>query len=366
MANYRDNSNIGWKIFSLFLALVLVAGIITGMVFWRKENIVFNPVKQEEADEKPEDNGGAVVGESTGNGIKLMTAKIASEEYANYGISPLSETAYTVTATVEPSNATYKDLTWAAFWVSTSGWASDKTVSDYVTITSSEDTLSAVMECKKGFATQIQVVVSYVHDSKISATCTVDYLQKYQDAFTGYISLDSVSGEKVNFSSSADTRISIDFPFADNSELSYLGTRNSEISITPQGNDEFTIPMEYSLTKVEMLMSSNMSRAFAEYPAGCGTVTSGTLTALSDVSYEDGKCTGLIQKFMGITDYSGGNVSSIKSKLGSYYNDCYYEYKIYFSVNGEEKTVYLRLSFDKSSIATPVTNIDLSDSNIIF
>ena len=64
--------------------------------------------------------------------------------------------------------------------------------------------------------------------------------------------------------------------------------------------------------------------------------------------------------------YSGGNVSSIKSKLGSYYNDCYYEYKIYFSVNGEEKTVYLRLSFDKSSIATPVTNIDLSDSNIIF
>lgn len=101
---------------------MLVAGIITGMVFWRKENIVFNPVKQEEADEKPEDNGGAVVGESTGNGIKLMTAKIASEEYANYGISPFTETAYTVTATVEPSNATYKDLTWAAFWVSTSGW----------------------------------------------------------------------------------------------------------------------------------------------------------------------------------------------------------------------------------------------------
>ena len=90
MANYRDNSNIGWKILSLFLALVLVAGIITGMVFWRKGNMVFNPVKQEEADEKPEDKGGAVAGESTGNGIKLMTAKIASEEYANYGISPVT------------------------------------------------------------------------------------------------------------------------------------------------------------------------------------------------------------------------------------------------------------------------------------
>ena len=96
MANYRDNSNIGWKILSLFLALVLVAGIITGVVFWQKGNIVFNPVEQEETDKKPEENnGGAVVGESTGNGVKVMSTKIAKEDYAANGISPLAETAYT-------------------------------------------------------------------------------------------------------------------------------------------------------------------------------------------------------------------------------------------------------------------------------
>ena len=54
MARYNDNSSLGWKIFSLFLALVLVAGVITGVVFWQKGNIVFNPVKQEQpgADEE--------------------------------------------------------------------------------------------------------------------------------------------------------------------------------------------------------------------------------------------------------------------------------------------------------------------------
>ena len=113
MANYRDNSNIGWKILSLFLALVLVAGIITGVVFWQKGNIVFNPVEQEETDKKPEENnGGAVVGESTGNGVKVMSTKIAKEDYAANGISPLAETAYTLTATITPSNATIQDVDW--------------------------------------------------------------------------------------------------------------------------------------------------------------------------------------------------------------------------------------------------------------
>ena len=70
----------------------------TGVVFWQKGNIEFHPIGQEQ--EQPEDNGGAVVGESTGNGVKLMTAKIAKEDYAANGISPLAETAYTLTATI--------------------------------------------------------------------------------------------------------------------------------------------------------------------------------------------------------------------------------------------------------------------------
>lgn len=42
MANYNNyNSGIGWKILSLFLALIIIAGVITGVVFWQKGNHCF-------------------------------------------------------------------------------------------------------------------------------------------------------------------------------------------------------------------------------------------------------------------------------------------------------------------------------------
>ena len=53
MANYNNyNSGLGWKILSLFLALIIVAGVITGVVFWQKGNIVFNPVEQEQPNQR--------------------------------------------------------------------------------------------------------------------------------------------------------------------------------------------------------------------------------------------------------------------------------------------------------------------------
>ena len=185
MANYRDNSNIGWKILSLFLALVLVAGIITGVVFWQKGNIVFNPVEQEETDKKPEENnGGAVVGESTGNGVKVMSTKIAKEDYAANGISPLAETAYTLTATITPSNATIQDVDWSVSFVNnSSAWATGKTVTDYVTVTPSADgALTAVVENVAAFGEQIVVKATSRDNAEAYATCTVEYLQRT----TGY------------------------------------------------------------------------------------------------------------------------------------------------------------------------------------
>ena len=192
MANYRDNSNIGWKILSLFLALVMVAGIITGVVFWQKGNIEFHPIGQEQ--EQPEDNGGAVVGESTGNGVKLMTAKIAKEDYAANGISPLAETAYTLTATITPSNATIQDVDWSVSFVNnSSAWATGKTVTDYVTVTPTEDgALTANVECLQAFGEQIKVTVTSREISSVKADYTVDYRQKFQ-SLTGYISLDTMS-----------------------------------------------------------------------------------------------------------------------------------------------------------------------------
>ena len=190
MANYNNyNSGLGWKILSLFLALIIVAGVITGVVFWQKGNIVFNPVEQEQPNDE-EDDGGAVISEGESNGIKLMSAKIAPENYDEYGISPMAETAYQLTATITPANATNKAVDWTVTWVGgrehdggssegSSDWSEGKTVTDYVTVTPTSDgALTANVECLQAFGTQVRVTVTSRDNTAVKANATVDYTEK--------------------------------------------------------------------------------------------------------------------------------------------------------------------------------------------
>lgn len=190
MANYNNyNSGLGWKILSLFLALIIVAGVITGVVFWQKGNIVFNPVEQEQPNDE-EDDGGAVIEEGESNGIKLMSAKISPENYADYGISPMAETAYQLTATITPANATNKAVDWTVTWVggrehdggssdSPADWSEGKTVTDYVTVTPTSDgALTANVECLQAFGTQVRVTVTSRDNAAVKANATVDYTEK--------------------------------------------------------------------------------------------------------------------------------------------------------------------------------------------
>lgn len=39
------------------------------------------------------------------HGIRLAAVKLASSEYEAYGVSPLAESAYTLTATITPADA---------------------------------------------------------------------------------------------------------------------------------------------------------------------------------------------------------------------------------------------------------------------
>lgn len=180
MANYNNyNSGLGWKILSLFLALIIVAGVITGVVFWQKGNIVFNPVEQEQPNDE-EDDGGAVINEGESNGIKLMSAKIAREDYAANGISEQAETAYQLTATITPENATNKAVDWTiAFVNAESEWATGKTVTDYVTVTPTADgALTANVECLQAFGEQVRVTVTSRDNTAVKANATVDYTEK--------------------------------------------------------------------------------------------------------------------------------------------------------------------------------------------
>ena len=113
--------------------------------------------------------------------MQLTASKLSSAEYAENGVSAIAESAYTLTATITPSDAGNKAVDWTvAFKNGSSTWATGKTVTDYVTVTpTSEGSLTARVECKAAFGTQIVVKATSRDNAEASATCTADYQQRF-------------------------------------------------------------------------------------------------------------------------------------------------------------------------------------------
>ena len=166
---HKRSDKVKWVV-SFLLIFVLLAGMIGAWVLLLKQ--------EEPAPEQ--DDGGAVIEEGESNGIKLMSAKISPENYDEYGISPMAETAYQLTATITPENATNKAVDWTiAFVNAESEWATGKTVTDYVTVTPTSDgALTANVECLQAFGEQVRVTVTSRDNTSVKANATVDYTEK--------------------------------------------------------------------------------------------------------------------------------------------------------------------------------------------
>ena len=173
------NGKNGWKPACIVLAFLFILSWVFFGLLYGFGGIDFSVLEIPVA-ENTANGGGAVIGEGESNGVKLTSTKIAEEDYAEYGISPLAETAYTLTATVTPANAVDKTVDWSVMFVDpAASWANGKTVTDYVTVTPTSDgALTATVECLQAFGEQIKVIVASRVSSTVNATCTVDYAQK--------------------------------------------------------------------------------------------------------------------------------------------------------------------------------------------
>lgn len=179
------------KVISNVLCGVLVIGAVAGagtaLYMGGKNNGWFDEYKKSNTEQSQPDKsenetstmGGAIISESSNKGIKLARAMLTSAEYDEYGVSPLAETAYTLTATVDTDDVVLSQLEWSIGFVNpSSSWASGKTVSSYVTMSVSSDTYSATLSCAKAFGEQIKVTVKSKWFSEVKAECTVDYVKR--------------------------------------------------------------------------------------------------------------------------------------------------------------------------------------------
>lgn len=128
----------------------------------------------------PENFGnGVIISNGENYNMVVESAKLLYSEYEANGISPLAESAYRLTATVKPDNAFHKSIDWTVSWKDgNSAWANNKTVTDYVSISVSADTLSANVACLAPFGTTIVVTATSQSNTNATASCMVDYVKR--------------------------------------------------------------------------------------------------------------------------------------------------------------------------------------------
>ena len=167
--SWTDRTNWILTVIALALVAILSIGLLCAL---------FIQPQDEEEEAVPKD--GAIISETAENGISLMSAKIMPVAYEANGVSALADTAYTLTATVEPNYSGEKEFNWSIkFQNASSSWANGKTVTDYVTVTPTSDGANtATVECKQAFGEKIIVTCTSRDYAGLSATCTVDYAQR--------------------------------------------------------------------------------------------------------------------------------------------------------------------------------------------
>ena len=179
--NNQEQVKYLWKPLCLVLAAVLTLSWVFFGFLYSNGNVSFSALETPEQTQS--ENGGTIIGESVGNSLKLTSTEIAPENFAANNISPLAETAYQLTATIVPSNVINKAVDWSVAFVNpSSAWATDKIVTDYVTVTPTADgALTANVECLQAFGEQIKVVCLSRDSSDISASCVCDYLKRVEE-----------------------------------------------------------------------------------------------------------------------------------------------------------------------------------------
>ena len=167
--SWTERTNWILTVIALALVAILSIGLLCALFIQPQDN-----------DEEAAPKDGAIISETAENGISLMSAKIMPTEYAANGVSALADTAYTLTATVEPDYSGEKEFDWeVSFQNASSSWANGKTVTDYVTVTPTSDGANtATVECKQAFGEKIIVTCTSRDYAGLSATCTVDYAQR--------------------------------------------------------------------------------------------------------------------------------------------------------------------------------------------
>lgn len=317
------------------------------------------PIKPAEPDNnKPVSNDGAIITDGESKGIQLLSAKLPVAAYSANGITEQADTAFVLTATIEPSQTTNKSVDWTVNWVNAnSEWATGKAVTDYVTVTPTSDgALTANVVCKQAFGEQITVICASQENSEVNASCTVDYTEKVTGISEewGYFSYGGY-GPMVMFSEdnvAVITFIDDDHPvtFSVDKVLTTVGT----IKDSYTGKLEVTPVQEF----LDLMPSFTTPGTYSQNWVFCGGNISSPNWFFTDSFWENvfgGKAVIKTPYF-----YNASGNSDIINQYGCML--------FKFSVTGKYSSyeVTYKVRIDQSALSVSATSVSLNNSSIVF
>ncbi len=361
----------------ILLALAVTAEITKGFKNWNPYGWFDKKAEQLANTNKPENgggeinNGGSEIDTEAGinQGMKLAAVKLTSNEYDSYGVSPLAETAYTLTATLMPDDALDKSVDWTiAFKNSESNWAKGKTVTDYVTITPTADgALTAVVENIKEFGEQIVVKAISRDNTNAYATCNIEYLQRT----LRYVFVAAQVGNhgsplcQIGADGDSSAEIKLDFSY-DRIIQPYLDVRKSSV-YTRENNDDATY---YTLKPTADFLDS--LKAIKTVTPAPKSFEGG----LTDISGHLCEPIEFFSKSWGEAIYGTTSAASVarnqlirilKEDYGHYNNFNAYEVTLYDKKGGKELAKY-GIHFDTSTVENQfrVESVAMDETEILF
>ena len=238
------------------IAFLLVGVTITGMLLG-----YITPITKEEEtpvnhEEEIPDVGGLQVGESTNNGVSLMSAELNKEEFATYGVRESAESAFVLNAIISPSTVANQGVEWEAFWSGVnSDFSLNESVSDYVKISPQVDTTSLLVECLAPFGDTIVVQAISKDNPSLTAFCELDYAQKVLGV--------SVSIGNVSVALDGETKVQYEL-------CPYATGMGGVITVDIETNDVYTIAQDFEKT-ITFSQDANRNNWFninGVYPEG--------------------------------------------------------------------------------------------------
>ena len=381
---HKTSDTVKWvlTLLAFILVGVMLAGIILGW-FDKKEE---SPAEEEQQTEE----SGMVVGDGIGEEISLMSARIAAADYSEYGVSPLAESAQTVTATVTPSDALNKKVDWSIAWANaSSSWAKSKTVTDYVTLTPTSDgAVTATLECLQPFGEQIIVTATSRDNSSAKGTCTVDYSQRYLGTETyisfnnsqyyqiGTVSTSMDSASTVNLPNKAQTGYNTNTTYSPKNKMAY-GVCLSDTYSLPLEDGAISFkyyikmnPAFASALKSEntMFTDSNLAVDWELFDETSGTLSDADAVPSSGEGVKSSKEYTVIDYYYVLCNplrtavapevyYINPSALTPFIRAALEIDDYHFEVKVVVEYGGETYETVSKMKFNESSLNIPVSSV---------